>query len=93
MTEQEKRAQREYEEGWKKKFAARLKQMTEGRGMEAVTLAEGIGAEPARIRMLLAGEDFPTVEELLRICRFCYDPDELFYGARERAFSYFVRGI
>ena len=83
---------REYVERWKEKFSERLKTMTEGRGISLALLAETMECTEERAKTLLAGGDFPTVPELLRLCFLCYDADEVLLGARDSGFMFLVRG-
>ncbi len=83
---------REYEEGWKREFSARLKRLIEGRGMELSWVAEAVECTEARLHALLEGKDYPTVVELLRLCYLCYDADDVLFGARDGGFRYLLRG-
>lgn len=83
---------RAYEENWKGKFSQRLQTLTETRGISLALLAETLGCGEARAQTLLAGGDYPTVPELLRLCFLCYDADEILFGARDSGLFYLVRG-
>ena len=83
---------REYVERWKEKFAERLKSLAEGRGISLALLAETMECAEERAKILLAGGDFPTVPELLRLCFLCYDADEVLLGARDSGLMFLVRG-
>lgn len=65
---------RAYEENWKGKFSQRLQTLTETRGISLALLAETLGCGEARAQTLLAGGDYPTVPELLRLCFLCTMP-------------------
>ena len=86
-----KKAHRAYEEKWRTNFAERLKTLTETRGITLVLLAETMECSEERAETLLAGADFPTVPELLRLCFLCYDADEVLFGARDAGFLYLLR--
>lgn len=81
-----------YVEQWKGKFSERLKMMTETRGISLALLAETMECSEERAKILLAGGDFPTVPELLRLCFLCYDADEILFGARDSGLYFLVRG-
>ena len=83
---------RVYVERWKEKFSERLKSLAEGRGISLALLAETMECTEARAKVLLAGGDFPTVPELLRLCFLCYDADEVLLGARDSGLTFLVRG-
>ena len=85
-------ARREYVERWKVKFSERLKTLTKGRGISLSLLAETMECTEARAKTLLAGGDFPTVPELLRLCFLCYDADVVLLGARDSGLMFLVRG-
>lgn len=86
------RMRREYEEAWKKQFAKRLNLLVSSRGIEEELLKDTLECDGARVKALLDGKDFPTTQELLRLCFLCYDADEILFGARERGFSFLLRG-
>ena len=81
-----------YEAAWKEKFARRLDGMCSSRGIGTELLADTMECSEERARALLAGEDFPTMPELLRLCFLCYDADEILLGARDEGLYYLVRG-
>ena len=83
---------RAYEVRWREKFSERLKSLTEGRGISLALLAETMECTEERAQILLAGGDFPTVPELLRLCFLCYDADEVLLGARDSGLMFLVRG-
>ena len=83
---------RAYEEQWKEKFSKRLKTLAETRGIPLALLAETMECSEERVKILLAGGDFPTVPELLRLCFLCYDADEVLLGARDSGLMFLVRG-
>ena len=88
----EKDARRAYEERWKRKFSERLKMLAKTRGISLSLLAETMECGEARAQKLLAGDDFPTVPELLGLCFLCYDADEVLIGARDSGLLFLLRG-
>ena len=83
---------RAYEARWREKFSERLKMLADTRGISLALLAETMECTEARAKILLAGEDFPTVPELLRLCFLCYDADEVLLGARDSGLMFLIRG-
>ena len=88
----EKDARRVYVERWRQKFSERLKTLTNTRGISLSLLAETMECGEARAQILLAGDDFPTVPELLKLCFLCYDSDEVLIGARDSGLLFLLRG-
>lgn len=88
----ERNARREYEVRWKEKFAQRLNMLIRTRGISLSLLAETMECGEDRVQKLLAGGDYPTVPELLRLCFLCYDADEILFGARDGGFFFLMRG-
>ena len=87
-----KNERRKFEERWKKTFATRLQKLIEERGIPLTTVAETVECDEERISILLRGEDFPTVIELLRLCYLSYDADNVLFGVMERGLYDFLRG-